>query len=82
MPTSALGCLQHLNAWLNRLFYHELLIGILSTVKSLIIMLNDYNEFRTVLQDMFLVDMLMLLMYVVNLNWVPILEDINTTLAN
>ena len=60
--SSALRRLQHVNTSLNYLFYHELIIAMLFMAKFLIILLNDYSEFRTVLQDMFLVDMSTLLM--------------------
>ena len=42
--------------------YHEFIIAMLFTARCLIILLNDYSKFRTVLQDMFLVDMPMLLL--------------------
>ena len=44
------------------LFYHELVAAMLFTAKCVIILLKDCSEFKTVLQDMFLVDMPMLLM--------------------
>ena len=44
------------------LFYHELLTAMLFTAKCVIILLNDCSQSKTVLQDMFLVDMPMLLM--------------------
>ena len=58
----ALRPLQRANALLNHLFYNKLIIAILFMAKCLIILLSDYSEFRTVLQDMFLVDMPTLLM--------------------
>ena len=42
--------------WMNHLFYHELIIAMFLMANCLIVWLNDYSEFRTVLQDMFLVD--------------------------
>ena len=58
----ALRPLQRVNVSLNHLFYNKLIIAILFMAKCLIILLSDYSEFRTVLQDMFLAVMPMLLM--------------------
>ena len=41
----------------SEILYHKLIIGMLLNAKCLIILLNDYNEVRTVLQDIFLLDM-------------------------
>ena len=55
------AALQRGNASLNHMFYNKLIIAILFMAKCLIILLNDYRKFRTVLQHMFLAVMPMLI---------------------
>ena len=61
-PSSALRRLEHVNASLNHLFYHELIIAMLFTAKCLIILFKGLQRLQSCAAGYVFLDMPMLLM--------------------